>query len=115
MCGVRWVTRECFMADSNVRVIGYQADFEELQAGFFLFNHMVKGCGTTMAIAAGTFFDLYTGPVFEEHLRGAAECPRLCLRVEALEPCPLKCECRYVRDVLQVVKSWPKSVQQVSA
>jgi hypothetical protein len=39
----------------------------------------------------------------------------LCLREGALDPCPLKCECRYVRDVLQVVRHWPKSVQQESA
>jgi hypothetical protein len=109
MCNVSWATRKSFLDDSGLRLVGYQVNFEDLQAGFFLFNHDVAGCGTTIAVEAGQFLDMHSGPMFQERLDGKECCPRYCHRAQSLEPCPVQCECRYVRDVLQVVKDWPKT------
>ena len=108
MCNEVWRSRETFLADPQVVVTGYQADFDDLETGIFLFNHRGPRCGTTLAVEARGFADLAPGPIYEENLRGTEECPEYCLRVDDLSPCPAHCECAYVRDVLQVVRNWKK-------
>jgi hypothetical protein len=86
-------------------MIGYQPLFEKLTAGLFLFNH---SCGTTLATPAEAFQDLYDGPIFTERLNGTEECGGHCLHEDDLGPCPAKCECAYVREIMQVILNWPK-------
>ena len=104
-CGFVWPERAPFLSDPNLRLIGYQADFEELMAGTFLFNHV---CKNTLAIKADDFQDLYDGPMFTERLEGTEECGGHCLHKDDLRPCPMKCECAYVREIVQVILNWPK-------
>ena len=94
------------MADPALCIIGYQVDFERLAEGLFLFNH---SCGTTLTVRAGGFRDLYEGPVFSERLTGTAQCPEFCLHRSKLNPCPAKCECAYIREIIQAIKDWPKA------
>jgi hypothetical protein len=108
LCGKGWQSREDFIGDPEAQLVGYQAHFQELTEGFFLFNHMRSGCGSTIAIAVKHFVDLYSGPVFETQLRGGPSCPGFCLHTRALNPCPQKCECSFVRGVIQVIRAWPK-------
>lgn len=84
-------------------MIGYQVHFEKLTAGLFLFEHI---CGTSLAIHAHEFQDLYNGPIFTERLTGTEECPGYCLHENDLRPCLAKCECAYVREVVQVILHW---------
>jgi hypothetical protein len=104
-CKHTWDSRGSFLSDTGIELIGYQADFAELSEGLFLFNHT---CGTTIAIKAQFFIDLHEGPVFRDRLNGSDECLGYCNVRDNLLPCPLKCECAYVRSVIQVVKDWPK-------
>ena len=106
MCHEVWEDREAFLSDPKVAVVGYQANFEDLETGLFFFNHAKPGCESTLAVEVGKFEGLAAGPIFKERLEGTEECPDYCLRQEELEPCPLHCECGYVRDVLQVIRSW---------
>jgi len=107
-CGRPWSGRNPFLADPAVELVGYQSFLEELELGLFLFNH--SDCGTTLAIPAGEFADLHDGPVFSERLTGTDACAGLCQQRRSLEPCPNRCECAWVREVLQVVRAWPKVV-----
>jgi hypothetical protein len=104
-CGHVWPERENFLVDPDLRLVGYQVNFENLKAGLFLFNH---GCGTTLAIPAEAFTDLHRGPIFHERLKGAPSCPDICLHQDNFKPCPAACECAYVREVLDRVARWPK-------
>lgn len=104
-CGFVWPERASFLSDPNLRMIGYQVHFDELMAGLFLFDHI---CGTALAIQADDFQDLYDGPMFTERLNGTKECEGYCLHKNDLRPCPAKCECAYVRKIMQVILSWPK-------
>jgi hypothetical protein len=104
-CGFVWPGRTSFLSDPSLHLIGYQVHFEELTAGLILFNH---SCGTTLSIQAKEFQDLYSGPMFSERLNGTEECQESCLHEDDLRPCPAKCECAYVREVLQVILNWPK-------
>jgi len=107
-CGTVWHERQSFLDDHEVQVIGYQVDFDDLELGLFYFNHDRSDCRTTLAVHAKFFTDLYNGEIFHERLTGTAACPGHCLYHEDLEPCPLHCECAYVRETLQIIKNWPK-------
>jgi hypothetical protein len=105
-CHQEWASRSCFLCDPGLELIGYQANFKAVKAGIFLFNHTCRG---TLAIPAEAFIDLYNGPMFKERLNGHAQCPEHCLHEADLDPCPLQCECSFVRQVLQIVREWPKT------
>lgn len=105
-CGKQWPRRDDFFADPGVTLIGYQVHWEELELGLLYFNHT---CGTTMAMEVANFADLYDGPVFTARATGTANCPGHCLRQENLKPCPTRCECAYVRSILQQIRAWPKT------
>ena len=106
VCRFQWALRDDFLRDPNIEVIGYQVDFDELAEGFFLFNHSCKG---TLAITAGEFNDLYDGPIFSERAEGSEDCPSHCLHENELRLCPVKCQCAYVREILQIIKNYQKS------
>lgn len=108
-CGQEWTDRKEFLSDPDVELLGYQVNFGELTAGFFLFHHGANGCWTSLAISAGDFVDMHKGPMFENCPRSEIpDCPRFCCDENSLDACYNKCECAYVRDVLQIVKKWPK-------
>jgi hypothetical protein len=99
------MTREDFLGDPDVAIVGYQVDFEVLRLGLMLFNH---ACRTTLSLEVGLFRDLHNGPVFRRKANGGPECPGYCVHRDNLERCPVECECSYVREILQVIRGWPK-------
>ncbi len=98
VCDTDWETRGQFLSDETVSLVGYQANFIKLEKGLFLFNH---SCQTTLAVCVQSFADLHAGPVFAERLLRTSDCAGYCLHRNALQACPNKCECVYVRDILQ--------------
>ena len=103
-CNYRWESRDAFLSDPNIVIIGYQVNFEKLQLGYFLFNHTT--CQTTLAIHAADFVDLYHGPIYSERKSGTAECESHCLHRDDLGQCSAKCECSYIREIIQIVRKW---------
>lgn len=108
-CAQPWATREDFLGDAGVTIVGYQVHWEELELGLMYFNHT---CGTTMAIQVSEFTDLYDGPVFTGRATGTDACPGHCLHRGNLRPCPARCECAYIRAVIQAIKAWPKRMPE---
>jgi len=104
-CQTVWESRDAFLQDPDLDIVGYQVSFSDLNEGLFYFNH---SCKTTLAIYAGEFTDLYHGPIFGNRATGTEECPGHCLHKSVLRPCPVKCECGFVREVLQIIRNWPK-------
>ena len=109
-CASPWFTREEFLRDENIELVGYQVNFSHLELGYFLFNHLT--CESTMAIPAGLFKDLYAGPVFAQRLTGTEVCQGFCKDLEALGPCDNQCECVYVREIMQIIRNWLKDAHQ---
>jgi hypothetical protein len=106
-CGHPWPERDGFLADPQVELKGYQAWLPDPVLGLFLFNHNV--CGTTLGIPAREFEDLYDGPVYKARKTGTEDCYGYCESSEnSLDPCPAECECAWVREILQIVRNWPK-------
>ena len=106
VCKHAWETRKEFLDDPDIFIVGYQVHFKDLTEGLFLFNH---SCDATMTIRAGEFQDLYNGPMFADRLTGTDDCPGHCLVEHELRPCPAKCDCAFVRDMIQIIKDWPKT------
>jgi hypothetical protein len=102
-CRAVWPSRDDFVDDPDLKPTGYMANFENLELGIFLFDHLP--CRTTLALTADKFRDLYDGPVYTERKTGTDECPGYCLCKDELRPCPVECECAYVREVLNVIAS----------
>ena len=105
LCQEIWRNYHDFLSDPYVSLVGYQVSFDALEAGLFLFNH---SCHNTLTIPAAAFICFYDGPVFKERATGTDKCPGYCLDKCELQPCSAECECAYVREVLQIVKKWPK-------
>lgn len=105
-CGHLWKTRNEFLTDPSVALIGYQANFEALTTGLLFFNHR---CGTTIAMHADVFADLHDGPIFTERQTESDSCPGYCLNQEDLNPCPAVCECASVRKIIQRINHMEKS------
>lgn len=101
-CGTTWESREDFVEDPRIELIGYQANFNDLELGFLLFNH--EPCGSSLALMVGIFKDLYGGPIYEERATGGQECPGHCLKEACLDKCGARCECTYVREIISIVK-----------
>ena len=111
-CETPWFSREEFLQDINTDLVGYQANFSQLELGFFLFNHLT--CESTIAIPAGLFIDLYAGPVFARRMTGTEVCQGFCEDMEALQPCDARCKCAYVRDIMQIIRDWPKEQFEIA-
>lgn len=100
VCQYSWATRDSFIGDDAIYAIGYQANIVAVEKGLFLFNH---SCGGTLSLPVEAFRDLYAGPMFSRRLNGSDACPGYCLHQSSLRACPKKCECAYVRDILQML------------
>ena len=107
-CSKHWPNRNSFLSDSSIDIIGYTANFEDLKLGILLFNHLQENCQTTMGIKAEEFLDLYKGKIFEVRNTGLEGCLEYCFNKCELRPCPAKCECAYIREIIQILKAWPK-------
>lgn len=103
VCDTEWCSRDSFLGDHDIELVGYQVHFEVLTAGLLYFIHSCEG---SLAFYVDDFMDLYNGPVFTERATNGDDCPGHCLHKDNLEPCPAKCECASVREVLQIVKTW---------
>jgi hypothetical protein len=112
-CSTRWSSREEFLTDNHLDLVGYQVNSDELELGLFLFNH--RACKTTLAIRAEQLQNLYIGPVFNKRRTGKKDCPGYCLRPMELAMCATECECAWVRGLLQLIRHWPKVDREVRA
>jgi hypothetical protein len=103
-CQKTWHSREAFVKDRELILVGFQAFFHDADEGLFLFNHAVAGCGTTVAVKAGEFKDLSPSAQHPDTVPAQVLCPGNCLRPGDLESCSVACELHWVREVLQILK-----------
>jgi len=107
-CGHVWPSLEVFLSDPKIVLAGYQPHFDDLTAGLFIFTHLKETCGTSMAIPVHQFIELSNRPILSARTREPEGCPNLCMRKGCFDPCPVECECNWVRDVLSRIEKWSK-------
>lgn len=108
-CDRHWASRDDFITDPEIKLIGYQINLGDLDRVFFMFNHLNPKCLTTLSLQTGLFKDLHFGEVYTVRQMGSEQCPGHCLYRDHLQACPVHCDCNFVREVMQVVLKWPKS------
>ncbi|MBN2713501.1 MAG: hypothetical protein JXR97_13860 [Planctomycetes bacterium] len=108
-CGKVWTTRDEFLSDPDISIIGYQARLESITEGIFLFNHLPEdgSCSSTIAFYVADFEDLSRN-VYETSSYGSSECEGHCLRMEDLERCNAHCSNAYIREIAVRIKEWKK-------
>ena len=104
-CDFKWGDLNDFLGDPDTIITGYRVNFDELAAGTLLFEH---SCGATLNLFVNEFKGLHEGPTIRKRATGTEECPEYCLYQDKLDICPANCECAYVRDIIYIIKSWPK-------
>jgi len=63
---------------------------------------------TTMALEVIKFDDLYKGTRYGMTLTETEECSGYCLDMNELSACSAECKYAYVRDIIQIIRKWPK-------
>jgi hypothetical protein len=111
-CKSEWETREEFLSDDCLKLNGYQIDVRSLDHGLLLFTHLRDGCFSTMSIYVREFNSVYSGERYSENKAQSAECPRYCFNEKKLDRCEAKCECAFVREIIQHVNKYPKDSAQ---
>lgn len=107
-CLVSWQTLEDFLSDPAIEFAGYQVNFEDLKGGLFYFSHTAASCGTTLAVRVGEFAGLSARSLLSSHGKSPDGCPGLCVRQGSLDPCPVECECLWVREIIAIISNWEK-------
>ena len=107
-CSADWKTLDDFLSDPELKLAGYQVAFEDLEGGLFYFNHCREKCGTTLALPVKEFTSLSPLPILTRRGTVPDSCIGLCVRRSELMPCPVACECVWVREIMQVVLNWKK-------
>ena len=102
-CSEIWKTRNEFLKDKSLEIIGYQAHFKDVEKGLYLFDH---DCKTTFGIEVSKFKSLYTGIKYDTIKTGTDECTGKCLIKNNLEPCKAECRLAYLREVIQIIKKY---------
>ena len=105
MCEYIWKDRTELLDSPDVKLIGYPANFKQIESGLFLFNHLL--CHGTFAIQAKEFINLYTGPIFTNSLHGSEGCLGFCLNQQNLNVCSRQCEYAFIREIMQIINNWP--------
>ena len=108
-CDADWPTLESFLSDPKVVLAGYQVPFDDLEGGLFFFTHRDDECGTTLAISVKDFLPLNDLPLLAERDTKLCTGSEFCVRHGALSRHPVKCECAWVRDILQIIREWKKT------
>jgi hypothetical protein len=107
-CSKPWKTLKDFLADPELALAGYQAAFEDLEGGLFLFNHLYDNCGTTLAVTVKKFTVLSSRPILARSGKRPSGCSGFCAHPDELSPCPVACECGWVREIMQIIRNWKK-------
>jgi hypothetical protein len=108
-CSTVLNTLEAFLSDPKLEYAGYQINFADLEGGLFYFTHATQSCGTTMAVAVKAFSGLSSRPLLaKQGKQPGGKCSGACLRAGDSSPCPVECECVWVREVMQIILGWRK-------
>ncbi len=90
-CGQVWKTRDEFLDDKKVKLVGYQPDFVNHKYNHFLFFHRAKECSQFLGVGASEFSDLRDVDCPRQLCLGREECPGYCTDSLDLRVCSVAC------------------------
>lgn len=104
-CDCVWHTRDDFLQDAALFLLGFQSGYGKADRGFYLFNHLIekdKG-STTIALAVEHLISLYNGPMYADVHAGSETCSGHCAKVDDLARCGVPCRNAIARKVVPKV------------
>jgi hypothetical protein len=102
-CFFTWSSRQLFLSDHNLELIGYEFNPDDLERGLFFFAHKAESCNSIMSLTMGDFRDLYSGKIYKENKALTEGCPRYCVDKTQLSRCNELCGCAFVREIFQII------------
>lgn len=105
VCGKAWKTRDSFLKDKKVKIVGYQPDFINRRYNHFLFQHKIKDCGEFIGIRASDFSDLREKGCPKDVCMGQEGCPGYCLDTFDLRVCSVTCRNATDREVAARIRN----------
>ncbi len=101
-CRYEWKTRDQFITDPAITLIGFQADFDTFGENLYLFNHNSNKnrCDTTFSVYVSKFLDMYTGPIYDDLKFGSEECSGRCAKVDDMQKCNAPCKNVVAREIM---------------
>ncbi|UCD56988.1 MAG: hypothetical protein JSV16_14405 [Candidatus Hydrogenedentota bacterium] len=104
-CGQTWKTRDEFLHDRNVKIVGYQPDFVNHRYNHFLFHHRAKSCGQYLGVRASDFSDLREKECVDDLCIGQEQCPGYCTDTLDLRICSVTCRNASDRMIASKIRS----------
>lgn len=104
-CGTDWVDFVAFLNDKDLVVTGYHANPDKVEDGVVLVAHDCDTCGGTIGVRVKKLADVYDVTRFDKSLYGTDVCEDHCPNYTDLEACDNECSMRWVRDVIQLVRT----------
>jgi hypothetical protein len=102
MCRKAWATREDFLEDPSLKLLGLQVVAELPDANLIVWEHE---CGTSVSVLARRMHDLLSPPVDGDTwplplLLNSPDCQQLCTSLENLLACDRPCRNAFDRRVM---------------
>lgn len=106
-CNELWGDRGEFLSDPMISFLGYQATFDNMGMGYFLFNHLERKCLTTIAIPTDMFLDLCVPGKHDVDLP-IEKCHENCTHHGDFKACTRQCQYGCLKEIIQNIKKWKK-------
>ena len=109
-CKTEWKTRDDFLNDPNIEMIGFMANNDNYTKGAYLFTHRLPddSCNTTIGLFVYSFLDMYKGELFDTLKMGMEECSGSCVTISELGNCSAHCRNAVAREIMQeILKNLP--------
>lgn len=104
-CKTQWKTRDDFLNDPNIVLIGLMANKDDYKKRAYLFTHRLPGdsCNTSIGLFVLNFLDMYNGEMYDTLKMGTDECFGHCLTIKELGNCSAHCRNAIAREIMQEI------------
>jgi hypothetical protein len=104
-CKHAWTTRDEFLHDDEIVLIGFLANNDEFEKGAYLFNHVPAGntCNTSFGLYVSSFLDMYEGKIYDDLKMGTEDCSGHCAKIDVISNCHAHCRNAVAREIMHKI------------
>ena len=109
-CKTEWKSRDDFLNDPNIAMIGLMANNDDYKKGAYLFTHRLPddSCNTSIGLYVFNFLDMYNDEMYDTLKIGTDECAGHCVTINELRNCSVHCRNAIAREIMQeIISSLP--------
>jgi len=104
-CKTEWKSRDDFLNDPNIVMLGLMANNDDYKNGAYLFTHKLPddSCNTSIGLFVYNFQDMYKGEIYDTLKMGTDECSGHCVKINELANCSAHCRNAVARKIMQEI------------